>query len=291
MAKFNIGDVEKILFLAFPAADAMPGDRFGLLAGDRNTPVSRIAISLDQTVPMINAAATAGCNLLVSHHPAFWNTPDSFVAAPSAAISNGAAIWAAGCARVAAVNSAADEANYILPANTAAIGVALLAMHTNLDCAPSCASMLLEPVGLKYTKALKPNGNGSLGQLAIPTTTEEYTSMLALEELAHRYQCKFGAVAKVWGNAKKPLHTIAICSGGAGEVIPEVIAAKADCFVTGELRHHEALYLQDCDIAIIELGHDVSELPYRFALQDALISAGIDSSDITILEPSASWWN
>jgi putative NIF3 family GTP cyclohydrolase 1 type 2 len=265
MARYSVGDIERLLFEAYPAEDALPDDRFGLLVGDRKTIVTRIAIALDQTVPMIDAAAAQGCNLLLAHHPAFFfPAPDSFLAARSAATSIGTAVYRA-----------------------AQKGVALLNLHTNLDCAPSAANMLLEPVGLEYTAPLRAHGTGSLGQIARLADGRAY---IELGELANAYRERFGAVAKVWGDPAKPVFTVAACSGGAGEVVGEVIAAGVDCFITGEIRHHEALYLSDEGIALIELGHDISELPYRYELKDALVAAGFSANDIVILEPTATWW-
>ncbi|MDR2587740.1 MAG: Nif3-like dinuclear metal center hexameric protein [Coriobacteriales bacterium] len=263
VARFSVGDIENVLFEAYPATDALPQDRFGLLVGDRTAIVSRIAIALDQTVPMVEGAAAAGCNLLVAHHPGFFLKPESFLEAPSAATADGAVVYKA-----------------------AQKGVALLTMHTNLDCAPSAAEMLLAPVGLAFEAPLKPNGAGSLGQIARPVGRE----YVELGALAAAYQQEFGHVAKVWGDPGKPLFSVAACSGGAGEVVPEVVAASVDCFVTGELRHHEALYLADENIALIELGHDISELPYRFELRKVLVAAGFPPGDIIVLEPSATWW-
>jgi putative NIF3 family GTP cyclohydrolase 1 type 2 len=264
MARFSVGDIERLLFEAYPATDALPEDRFGLLVGDRAVIVQRIAIALDQTVPMIDAAVQAGCNLLVAHHPGFFLKPDSFLAAASAATSDGTVVYRA-----------------------VQKGVALLAMHTNLDCAPSAAGMLLNSVGLEFVAPLRPWGTGSLGQIARPAGGREYVE---LGELARAYQREFGRVAKVWGDPAKPLFSLAVCSGGAGEVVPDVIRAGVDCLVTGELRHHEALYLSDENIALIELGHDTSELPYRHELKKALVRAGFSPDDIVILEPSAHWW-
>lgn len=265
MARYSVGDIEQLLFETYPATDALPDDRFGLLVGDRKALVTRIAIALDQTVPLIEAAAAQGCNLLLAHHPGFFfPAPSSFLEARSAATSLGTAVYKA-----------------------AQKDVALLNMHTNLDCAPSAAHMLLAPVGLEYTGPLRPHGTGSLGQIARPVNGCEY---IELGELARAYKREFGAVAKAWGDPTKPLFTVAVCSGGASEVVAEVIAAGVDCFVTGEVRHHEALYLADEGIALIELGHDTSELPYRYELQNALIAAGFPSSDIVILEPTATWW-
>jgi dinuclear metal center YbgI/SA1388 family protein len=298
MGRFSVGDIERLLFAAYPATDALDGDRIGLFVGDRQALVTRVAVALDQSVPMVDAAAAAGCNLLVSHHPPFMSAPDSFLEAPSPAIANGATIYKA-----------------------AQKGVALLAMHTNLDCAPSAARMLLEPVGLEYVGPLRAHASGGnsgsaavpipatpipsatipstastpstptqlagLGQLARPADGREY---ILLGELAAAYQRSFGAVAKVWGDRHKPVFKAAACSGGASEVVSEVVAAGVDCFITGEVRHHEALYLMDAGIALIELGHDISELPYREHLRAALLAGGVDADTIVTLEPSASWW-
>jgi dinuclear metal center YbgI/SA1388 family protein len=293
MGRFSVGDIERLLLAAYPATDALDGDRIGLFVGDRQALVTRVAVALDQSVPMVDAAAAAGCNLLVSHHPPFMSAPDSFLEAPSPAVANGATIYKA-----------------------AQKGVALLAMHTNLDCAPSAARMLLEPVGLEYVGPLRAHGSGGsagsdgsstgsaasgsavpttgtptqlagLGQLARPADGREY---ILLGDLAAAYQRSFGAVAKVWGDRHKPVFKAAACSGGASEVVSEVVAAGVDCFITGEVRHHEALYLMDAGIALIELGHDISELPYREHLRAALLAGGVDAGAIVTLEPSASWW-
>jgi putative NIF3 family GTP cyclohydrolase 1 type 2 len=299
---YTVRDIEQLLFAAYPARDAQEGDRVGLLVGDPAATVTRIALALDVTVDMLDAAVAQGCNVLVTHHPVFWFAPESFLKCDSPAQSSGAVIFAA-----------ADK------------GVALINMHTNLDTAPSAATMLLEPVGLAYHAPLLPMHEAvpvdcahltldamtacavkdprpaakddtaeapvnpsvpSLGQVAVPATG----GPLTLEALAYRYRDAFGQVAKVWGDPAKPLTTIAVCSGGAGEVIPQVLAAHADCFVLGELRHHEALWLQDAGIAVIELGHDTSELPYRFYLCDALKRAGFAHDDLVLLQPTATWW-
>jgi dinuclear metal center YbgI/SA1388 family protein len=265
MTRYLVGDIEDLLFKAFPITDALPNDRNGLFVGNRKVVVKKIAIALDQTVPMVEAAAAQGCNLLLTHHPPFMYAPDSFLEVSSPAISSGAVIYKA-----------------------AQKGVALLNMHTNLDCAPVAKGMLLNPGGLEFVAPLRPHGTGSLGQLGKPAANKEY---VLLGELAARYQENFGCVAKVWGDPNKPVFTVAACSGGASEVVAEVVAAGVDCFVVGEVRHHEALYLADAGVSLIELGHDNSEMPYRYILQETLVEAGFPYCDIVVLSPSATWWH
>jgi putative NIF3 family GTP cyclohydrolase 1 type 2 len=265
MNSYTVRSVEQLLFKAFPAADALPGDRNGLTVGDPDACACKLAVALDATEDSIALAAAAGCNVLVTHHGAFWNAPESFLPAGNAACSGGGAVYAA-----------------------VAAGVALINMHTNLDCAPVAREMLLAPVDYTFTAGLVVSGGGLLGQLGKPVKTAKPAT---LEQLAQRYEQAFGAVAKVWGDPATMVGCLAACSGAGGEILQNVINSPANCYVTGELRYHETLELAHNGIALIELGHDISELPYRYHLRDALLAAGFLAENIVVLEPTTSWWN
>ncbi len=276
--------LEKLLFAAFPTGDATPGDRIGLLVGKAEAEVSSVAIALDAKVVTLEAAAAQGCNVLVTHHAAFYYPPTEFLRAGS---SEGATIYRA-----------------------AELGVALIAMHTNLDAAPVAREMLLAPAGFRYTAPLSLSSEydgqlkvssdavnalaadepdtlvPAIGQLGTPQEGEA----VSLRELVSRYREAFGLVAKVWGDPEKPISLLATCSGGGGSLAQRVIGTGAHCYVTGEVAYHEALELAAADVALIELGHDRSELPYRFYLRDALVAAGFDAARLHILGPTATWW-
>jgi dinuclear metal center YbgI/SA1388 family protein len=299
----TVRELEQALFDAFPAAYAEAGDRIGLQVGEPDAPVKRVAVALDPTRDAIELAAALGCEAIVTHHPAYWDPPREFVASGEASLVGGAAAFAA-----------------------ARSGVAVIAMHTNLDAAPSAREMLLAPVGFCYAAPLclvnrekdaaaaakNPLAPlATVGQLGVPATAtaplgradqptplfEQDTAPApaaaaapTLGELAERYREAFGAVAKVWGDEQASIESLAVCSGAGGCVLAEVAESSADCFVTGELRHHEALALAGLGIAAIELGHDVSELPYRDSLADALREMGFSDRSLEVLEPTCIWW-
>ena len=302
MADLTVGDLERLLFEVYPASDALYDDRNGLLVGDPLAKVGSIAIALDAMVDTIEVAAAYGCNVLITHHPVFWNPPTLFLREVGTNSANGAAQLSA-----AAVYRAAEK------------GVALISMHTNLDCAPSAADMLLGPVGYEYVaplalpSELTPDltAHPTSAQAGVPKLTREPQQRVAgfgqlgkprtcdrsspsqpatLEELAQRYVEVFGAVAKVWGDPATSIEVLATCSGGGGELVDRVIASHADCYVTGEVRYHEALELASAGVALIELGHDRSEAPYRYYLQDTLLGLGFDAARIHIIELLTSWW-
>ena len=66
------------------------------------------------------------------------------------------------------------------------------------------------------------------------------------------------------GEEKRVVKTAAVCAGSCGKIINSVIAAKADLYLTGELRHHHALAAQEAGLTCICLSHSVSE---RFILR------------------------
>lgn len=285
----TVGALEQKLFAIFPAKHATSGDRIGLLVGNPQAKVEGIALALDAKESAIKAASCKGCNVLVTHHPPFWHVPQILLKGGS---SEGASVYCA-----------------------AELGISLISMHTNLDCAPLARELLLDPVGFKFVAplSLPEEFNSDLEPICKAATQEDreekqLTSQIRdtcpalgqlgkpqegavlFEELVRRYKEAFGAVAKAWGRADKPIKTLAACSGGGGSLVQHVVASRADCYVTGELAYHEALELAESDIALIELGHDRSELPYRFILKEALVAAGINRSRLHVLDPVASWW-
>ena len=56
----------------------------------------------------------------------------------------------------------------------------------------------------------------------------------------------------------------AVCAGSCGKIINTVIAENVDLYVTGELKHHQALAAQEADVTCLCLSHTVSE---RFILK------------------------
>lgn len=82
-------------------------------------PVRAVAVALDPTVSAIDAAADAGANVLVTHHPAYLTPPTSFQPASSPALNSGAVVYRA-----------------------IQRGVALMNFHTALDVSARAQRML-----------------------------------------------------------------------------------------------------------------------------------------------------
>jgi len=99
-------------------------------------------------------------------------------------------------------------------------------------------------------------GLGRIGKLAKPTQMSKIIKRIK----KHTGAKAFGII----GNERKVVKTAAVCAGYCGKIINSVIAAKADLYLTGELKHHQALAAAEAGLTCICLSHTVSE---RFILK------------------------
>ena len=99
-------------------------------------------------------------------------------------------------------------------------------------------------------------GLGRIGTLTQP---------LKIAKIIERIKKTTGAKAVgLVGDDKRLVKRAAVCAGSCGPILNSVIAAKADLYLTGELKHHQALAAQEAGLSCICLSHTVSE---RFILK------------------------
>jgi len=99
-------------------------------------------------------------------------------------------------------------------------------------------------------------GLGRIGELARPVQIAQIIKKIKKATGA-------GAVGLV-GDEKRLVKKAAVCAGSCGKIINSVIGAKADLYLTGELKHHQALAAKEAGLTCICLSHTVSE---RFILK------------------------
>ncbi|OWK35863.1 Nif3-like dinuclear metal center hexameric protein [Fimbriiglobus ruber] len=96
-------------------------------------------------------------------------------------------------------------------------------------------------------------GEGRVGELAQP---------VALGELAKLAKSQLSAAAvQVVGDVGKPITRVAIACGAAGEFLKDAIKARADMFLTGEMRFHDCLTAEAAGVGVLLPGHYATERP------------------------------
>lgn len=272
MADMYVGGLVKALFKAFPASDAEDWDRPGLAVGDADTVVTGVAINLDMTAEAVIAASEAGCNVVVTHHPVF--------------IKGGPALFTPQWQ-----GTASGPGRMVYEA--ASRGVSVIAMHTNADRALATREA--------YARMLNMKCVGNFEHLMNKGRTAEGTGFgalfevegdLTLSALADRCVSAFGELPRVWGDARLNLGRVALLNGSWSEqeVYDVCVANGIDCIIVGETRYHFCVDAQP-HLAVIDLGHDRSELPIEGVLADAVQAAGVPQEVIHRLSCSNNnWW-
>ncbi len=265
---FTVASLERALLKEFPREDAEAWDVMGLTVGEGGLAVTKVALALDVTVEAIRKAASIGAGVLITHHPPYLEAPTSFAPGASVAENPGAGVWAAIQNRVALMN-----------------------FHTALDVSKRAQLALPQILGLKATgrpvcpiASSKHKGYGQVCTVAKNGGKPETLSHLAARCVAH-----FGRAPRVWGDPARPLSQAVCALGSAGEVGESALAAGADVLICGEIKYHSALALSQAGLGIIELGHDVSELPLVAVLAKTLVDLGFPQSGIAIIDQSENW--
>ncbi|MBN2457351.1 MAG: Nif3-like dinuclear metal center hexameric protein [Sedimentisphaerales bacterium] len=114
-------------------------------------------------------------------------------------------------------------------------------------------------------------GLGRIGNLKKP---------VQLRQIIEKIKDKTGAKAMgIVGRQSRIVRKAAVCAGSCGKIINAVIAAECDLYVTGELKHHQALAGEQADLTCICLSHTVSE---RFILKKLAKRLQKEIKNITI---------
>lgn len=264
----SIGALEKSIYSKYPKSDQEPWDVSGLTVGEPSVPVQKVAVALDATVETIEKAADLGANVLVTHHPPFLEGPMSFGPGSSPIENPGCAVWAAITSKMALMN-----------------------FHTCLDASRDAQAALPTILGLRPTgELLLPLAtDDAKGYGAVCEVPTEGGEAVTLGTLSARCLSILGHAPKVWGDGNKRISSVAVAQGSASSIVEAAYEKHVDCIICGEMHYHDALDLTQAGLGIIELGHDVSEMPLVAVLGKAVADSGVSKSKILIIDNPEYW--
>lgn len=207
-------------------------DNSGLLCGDPAAEVHTVLFALDATDTVLDEAATLGADLLVTHHPLMFS--------PIQQITE-------------------DRYETHLLRRMIGMGLSMIAAHTNLDRAPGGMNdVLADLCGLADVRG---EDFVRVGKLPAPITADR---------LAARLSDRLHTPVRLMGDPAHVCHGLGLCSGGGGGEWESALALGADAFLSGEIKHHQALEMSWHGLVCFECGHFATEEPGLFALADAL---------------------
>ncbi|MGH1600677.1 Nif3-like dinuclear metal center hexameric protein [Campylobacter majalis] len=127
--------------------------------------------------------------------------------------------------------------------------ISLIAAHTNYDKAVLNEYFVSEVLGLKITQK---------------DEFLAYTDVdMSFDELVKFVKAKMNLEILRCVRAKERVKRIAVCTGSGGDMINLV---KADAFLTGDLKYHQALEAKENLLNLIDIGHYESEAYFGASL-------------------------
>lgn len=224
-----------------PKALALEYDHVGLLIGPDHNDIKKVLVALDLTVSVAKEAIEGGFDLVLTHHPVFWDP-----------------------IRRVLPSEPELAAPYLLMRN----GIGHFAAHTNFDaCEGGVNDTLSELIGLCDIRPLPPENLGRIGTLSHPMSFADFASVC---------ETKLNARGRFVGDFDRTVSAVAVIGGSGGGDIGFVHQAGCDAFVTGEMKHHQALTAAYYGLNCCVLGHYETEFPAMKSLISRLQNTNSD---------------
>lgn len=207
-------------------------DNAGFLVGNLNTEVNRVLVALDLNQAVIREAVQNNVQLIITHHPVLFGGTKN-------------------------LNEESTENRWLC--QMIRNNLALIAAHTNLDrCQGGMNDVLAQTIGLQNVAG---DGFFRAGSLSAPVTVAEFANQL---------QEKLSTEVRVMGDKQKLIHKAGLCTGAGSGEWHHALMSGCDAFISGEIKHHEAIAAADAGIVMFECGHEATEKPGIEALGKAL---------------------
>jgi len=255
----KIKDVAAAVEKLAPRRLAADWDNPGLLVGDAAAECRRVMVALDLTMPVLQQAAAANCQLILTHHPFIFTAQKQVLAGKY-------------------------EGDLIMA--LARHNIAALAAHTNWDNAEGGINWALaEALGLRDAAAfLAPPESEILllaGSLPQP--------LAAAELLAHIRQVLNLPVVRAAGLQPHKLYQRLAVVGGAGlDFWPQAQAAGCDALLSADGKHHIGLQAAHSGFAVIDGTHFATEIIGIKKLGEKL-AAALPELEVCLAEAGDAW--
>ena len=139
--------------------------------------------------------------------------------------------------------------------------ISLISMHTNIDKSHLNMYVGREILGLDFKKT---------DDFIISAKVD-----ISFEELQKLLKEKLNLKVLKITNSKKHINSISLTTGSGMSLLPSI---KDDCFLTGDIKYHEAMEAKSLKISLIDIGHYDSEIHFC-SLLDSLVKKYLKTND------------
>ena len=210
IARMKLDSIVQTLKNIAPLKLAEEWDNVGLLINPlRPRNVKKILLTIDLTEAVADEAIAGKADLVVAYHPILFRP----------------------ASRLDAANAYDRTVMKLIQKN-----IAVYSPHTALDAIIGGVNdWLADGVGEGEVSVLQPLENSDAGQGRLV----ELTKPIKLKTLAQRIKKHLGLkTLRIAPAGDAPIKTVALCAGAGAEAFKGI---RADCFLTGEMSHHNIL--------------------------------------------------
>lgn len=224
-------------------------DNSGLQIGNLDSDITGVLLALDVTEEALDVAKNKGFNLIITHHPFFFGNLNK-------------------------IDITTYKGRIIRKALLENINI--YSMHTSLDMAETGVnSALAKEIGLNTFEVLNIQSSEPIfGYGGIADISEVMIDKYA-EYVKECLDCK--QVKLYTNNRSKVITRVAFCGGSGSDFIDDAISKKADVYITGDIKYHDAQYALQNGLDIIDAGHFYTENIVLKSLNDVLTSNNLST--------------
>ncbi|MFQ6112856.1 MAG: Nif3-like dinuclear metal center hexameric protein [bacterium] len=188
--------------------------------------IEKVAVSVDACMETFQATAEEGAQMLLVHHGIFWNEIEVLTGY-----------------HYKRVKFLMDNHINLYAAHLP------LDVHTEVGNNVQLARLLdLEVVG----------EFGDYQGLAIGVQAKS-AKPIRMSEFSRRIKERLNSSVRIDQFGAEKIQKVGIVSGGGASIIPQAVAEKLDCFITGEPKHSFFHFAKECGINLIYGGHYATE--------------------------------
>ncbi len=237
----DVSKVIEVLEAYFPLSLQEDWDNSGLQISPKEDSVKGVLLALDISPATIQEAVESGCNLIVAHHPLLFSPTKKLI-------------------------KELYPYNVIFQAIENNVGI--YALHSNLDSAKGGLNdYVCERLELTDIKEYPEYAPLRIGKLQKPMSLKE-----AILHIKQRLQVDHIKAVKA---SDKPIENVAVCTGSCMDMIYRIHHLEFDLFLSGDLKHHTALFARYSGINVVDATHYHTEKFAKEILAEVLGREGI----------------
>lgn len=202
-----------------PYETAEAFDNVGLLVGSMNRAVDRVLVALDATPDVVQEAVNLGAQLILTHHPLMFR----------------------GTKRIVQEDFEGGIITQLIKHD-----ISLIAAHTNLDRSAQYSGSVVMANKLQL-RNIRQEDFLFVGDLP--------DGPVSAKTLQTRISAIEGEYIHLYGDENTPISTIGICGGAFDEGFEQARSMGAQAYLTGEVRHHNAIAAAGSGFVLFGGGH------------------------------------